>query len=110
MAADDTLLVSLARTGDADAYAALFTRHRAALRRGCLAVLGDADATAEVVQDAALIAWLQLDRLRDPAQFGPWLVGIGRNLALRALRERAARARWLVPEAHSPEQPSRRQR
>jgi RNA polymerase sigma factor (sigma-70 family) len=95
---DDALLVTRARTGDTDAYAALFTRHRTRLRRVCASVVGDDDAAADVIQDAALVAWLQLDRLRDPAEFGPWLVGIGRNLALRLVRERSARRRWLVPD------------
>jgi RNA polymerase sigma factor (sigma-70 family) len=49
-------------------------------------VLGDQ--CADVAQDAALVAWLQLDRLRDPERFGAWLAGIGRLLSLRALRER----------------------
>jgi hypothetical protein len=31
-----------------------------------------------VAQDAALVAWLQLDQLRDAERFGAWLAGIGR--------------------------------
>src|SRR3954454_4036212 len=98
MAAHDALLVARARNGDADAYTGLFTEHRERLRRACVSVLRDDDVAAEVVQEAALVAWLQLDRLRDPAQFGPWLVGIGRNLALRVARERHVQQRWIAPD------------
>src|SRR3954464_10121912 len=76
----DRSLVARARAGDTVAFAALLERHRAGLARAC----GDRD----LAQDAALVAWLQLDRLRDPERFGAWLAGIGRLLSLRALRER----------------------
>ena len=82
----DRTLVARARAGDAKAFAELLSRHRARLTRSCAVVLGDA--CADVAQDAALVAWLQLDRLREPERFGAWLAGIGRVLSLRALRER----------------------
>jgi RNA polymerase sigma factor (sigma-70 family) len=82
----DRTLVLRARTGDAKAFAELLSRHRARLTRACAGVIGEA--CADVAQDAALVAWLQLDRLREPEHFGAWLAGIGRVLSLRALRER----------------------
>src|SRR4051794_31081869 len=95
MAMDDARLVARARAGDAAAFAALLARHRARLVRACASVLADDAAAADVAQDASLVAWLQLDRLREPGRFGPWLIGIGRNLALGAARERAGRQRRL---------------
>jgi RNA polymerase sigma factor (sigma-70 family) len=83
---DDRALVTRARAGDAKAFAELLRRHRAMLTKSCSRVLGDQ--CADIAQDAALVAWLQLDRLRDPDRFGAWLAGIGRVLSLRALRER----------------------
>ena len=56
--------------------------------RVCAGVLGDSALAADVAQDAALVAWLQIDRLRDAERFGLWLAGIGRVLCLRVLRER----------------------
>jgi RNA polymerase sigma factor (sigma-70 family) len=64
-------------------------------------VLGDQ--CADVAQDAALVAWLQLDRLRDPERFGAWLAGIGRLLSLRALRERRPE---LTRDGALPDQPA----
>jgi RNA polymerase sigma factor (sigma-70 family) len=69
-----------------------------------MSIVGDDDAVADVVQDTALVAWLQLERLRDPANFGPWLVGIGRNRSLSVLRERSVRQRWLATGAPASEQ------
>jgi RNA polymerase sigma factor (sigma-70 family) len=106
MAVDDALLVNRARAGDADAYAALLTRHHARLLRACVGALGERDGAADVAQEAALVAWLQLDLLRDPAHFGAWLAGIGRNLALRGAREHRARRQWLSEDAAAPDQPS----
>src|SRR3954469_2266963 len=106
MPVDDALLVAHARIGDADAYAALLTRHHTRLLRACAHALGDRDAAADIAQEAALIGWLQLDRLREPAHFGPWLTGIGRNLALRVARERSTRLQWITPDMAPPDQPS----
>ncbi len=98
---DDRALVIRARAGDARAFAQLFARHRARLTRACASVIGDA--CADVAQDAALVAWLQLDRLREPERFGAWLAGIGRMLSLRALRERRPE---LTRDGSLPERPA----
>ncbi len=71
-----------------------------------MGILGDDAVAAEVAQEAALVGWLQLDRLRDPARFGAWLAGIGRMLSLRALRERAARPGRLTRDGSLPEHPA----
>jgi RNA polymerase sigma factor (sigma-70 family) len=83
---DDHILVTRARNGDGLAFAQLLARHDRRLLRACKGVLGDPDAAADVAQDAALVAWLQLDRLREPDRFGAWLAGIGRMLSLRVRR------------------------
>src|SRR3954451_6906492 len=92
MAMDDARLVARARAGDAAAFAALLARHRARLVRACASVLADDAAAADAAQDASVVAWLQLDRLREPGRFRPWLIGIGRNLALGAARAGRAAA------------------
>jgi uncharacterized protein len=86
MFVEDRHLVARAREGDASAFAALLARHCRSLRRTCAATLRDHGAALDIAQDAALVAWLQLDRLRDPDRFGAWLMGIGRILSLRARR------------------------
>jgi RNA polymerase sigma-70 factor (ECF subfamily) len=103
MSPTDRSLVVRARAGDAPAFAALLRRHRARLLRVCARALGDPASAADVAQDAALVAWLQLDRLRDPERFGAWLAGIGRMLCLRLLRERGAEQAELTRDGAPPE-------
>src|SRR4051812_19685729 len=103
MSTSDPNLVGRARAGDADAYAALLRRHHRALARVCARMLRDPVAAADVAQDAALVGWLQLDRLREPERFGAWLAGIGRMLALRELRERAGAPDRLTADGALPD-------
>jgi len=103
MAPSDPELVARARAGDADAYAALLRRHQAALDRACGRLLGDRAAAADVAQEAALVGWLQLERLREPERFGAWLAGIGRMLALRERRSRAVARDRLTADGALPD-------
>ncbi len=84
--ADDAELVRRARAGDKAAFAALFVRHRPVALALALGALGRADLAGDAVQEAALAALLNLDRLRRPDRFGPWLCGIALNVARRWLR------------------------
>ena len=86
MAASDAVLVRRARGGDRDAFAALIARHHATLLACCRRMVGQH--ARDAAQDAVLTAMLSLDRLRDPAKFGAWLVGIGLNACRAFLRAR----------------------
>ena len=85
----DATLVGLARAGDKEAFASLFTRHLPLMRGVCRRFLGPDDGLEDVIQEAALQALLGLDSLRDPAQVGPWLSGIALNVARRSRRRQA---------------------
>jgi RNA polymerase sigma factor (sigma-70 family) len=80
---DDAALVLAARAGSRDAFAALVERHYALLVACCRRALRDPADAADVAQEAVVLALLGLERLRRPEAFGPWLVGIGLNLARR---------------------------
>jgi RNA polymerase sigma factor (sigma-70 family) len=92
----DAELVTAARGGDRDAFAALAERHRSALLRACR---GSADAA----QDALLIAMTGLDGLRDDDAVGAWLCGIGRNLARRPPRDTPAELPDVAVAADQPD-------
>src|SRR3954466_14374839 len=92
----DAELVSRARGGDRDAFAALVARHHATLVRCCRRLVG-ADAALDAAQDAVVTALLSLDRLRRPASF----VAGGGGIALTAARA-LLRAPSAVPEAGEP--------
>lgn len=85
---DDVRLVRAAQDGDTNAFALLLTRHRALLISLCQRALRDDDAAHDIAQEAALQAYLSLDRLKRADRFGPWLGGIGLNLCRHRLRRR----------------------
>ena len=86
---DDASLVRAARAGDRLALAELLARHRPLVLTLCERALGDPDLAEDAAQEAAILAMLDLDRLRRPERFGPWLAGIGLNVCRRWRRARA---------------------
>jgi RNA polymerase sigma factor (sigma-70 family) len=84
---DNSRLVERTRSGDKAAFALLFSRHQPLLRGVCLRYLGGQAVIEDVIQEAALQALLNIDTLRRPERFGPWLAGIGLNLCRRWQRD-----------------------
>lgn len=93
---DDELLAHRALLGAADAYDELYRRHRDRVARVAFLLLGDADQAQDVAQEAFLIGWRDLRRLRDARKFRPWMTGIAVNLCRR---RRRAVARDLILRA-----------
>jgi RNA polymerase sigma factor (sigma-70 family) len=88
----------LATLGGAEAaFDALVRRHRSAVEEVCWRVLGTRDAAADATQEATLLAFLHLQRLKNPDSFGPWLVGIALNTCRRSIRTSIAQHRRLTP-------------
>jgi RNA polymerase sigma-70 factor (ECF subfamily) len=86
-------LVARALRGEAAAQRALYERHRPAAWRVARSFGDiDADEAEDVVQEAFVRAFRNLERLADPARFGPWLLTITRNRALTRLTRRRAAA------------------
>jgi RNA polymerase sigma factor (sigma-70 family) len=77
---DDPGLVAGARRGDREAYETLYERHRDGVGRTAYLLIGDPNLAQDVAQEAFLIAWRDLRRLRDPARFRAWVTGIVVNL------------------------------
>lgn len=102
----DEQLVSAARAGDRDAFSELLTRHRPLLLALCRRALPLPDVAEDASQEAMLRAWLNLDRLRQPTRFGPWLAGIGLHTSQQMRqREGIAALSWeaMVGGSHRPE-------
>lgn len=89
-----------ARLGDAGAYDELYRRHRDRVARVAYLFLGDADQAQDAAQEAFLIGWRDLRRLREPQRFRAWVTGIALNLCRR--RRRAGARLWAV-RASGPE-------
>jgi RNA polymerase sigma-70 factor, ECF subfamily len=98
-AGDDVDLIGRAREGASDAYDQLFRRHRDRVARTAYLLLGDADQAQDAAQEAFLIGWRDLRRLRDPERFRAWVTGIALNLCRRRrLAGARARSRWAGAE------------
>ena len=108
----DANLVVVAQGGDAEAFAELFRRHHAAVRRTCARRLGDLRDADEVAQAAFVRAVERIDRCGGERRFGGWIQVIAHHMCIDLLRERGPRAVSLsdtpasdarVADAHEPE-------
>lgn len=86
--ASDAQLVAAAQGGDKGAFGTLAARHRPLAVGVCARFLGDGDLAMDVVNEAVVVALVDLPRLSDPERFGSWLCGIALNLARQRLRRR----------------------
>ncbi|MGD0796887.1 MAG: sigma-70 family RNA polymerase sigma factor [Acidobacteriaceae bacterium] len=91
-AIDDNALVYAAKQGDTAAFEQLVRRHTAVILRVAMHILGSREDAEDVVQDAFLKAFRNLQQFEERARFSTWLTRIAVNEALMKLRG-ARRAR-----------------
>jgi len=84
--AEDPILVEKAVGGDSGAFEKLFLKYRQRLFAVAWRLLRDEDAALDIVQDAFVRAYEQLEKLRGEARFYPWLRRIAVNLSIDRLR------------------------
>ncbi len=84
----DVELIQAVLGGDREAYGKLIAAHQVRVYRLCFRVCGNAADAECLAHDALVEAYLKLDRLRDPARFGPWLRTIALNLCRAWYRQR----------------------
>jgi len=93
-------LISRARRGDEAAWTTLVEAHQEALFRLAYLLLGDADAAADVAQEAFVRAFHALDRFDAARPLRPWLLRITANVARNQRRSLgrywAAVRRWMA--------------
>jgi RNA polymerase sigma-70 factor (ECF subfamily) len=86
---EDSQLVRLVLDGDTEAFNDLVERHQSRAYNLCVRMLGDADAAADVAQDAFISAYKHLPSLR--GEFRPWLMRIVANGCRDVLRSQKRR-------------------
>ncbi|MCX6015662.1 MAG: sigma-70 family RNA polymerase sigma factor [Chloroflexales bacterium] len=86
---EDQQLVQLVLDGDTQAFNDLVERHQSRAYNLCVRMLGDADAAADVAQDAFISAYKHLPSLR--GEFRPWLMRIVANGCRDVLRSKKRR-------------------
>lgn len=86
----DAEIVRAVLRGDRGAFAALVARHERAVWATAWRTLRDDHAAADAMQEAFLQAFRRLGDLRQPEQFGVWLLRIARRESIRLARRRAS--------------------
>jgi RNA polymerase sigma-70 factor (ECF subfamily) len=81
-----TRLVERARDGDDVAFTELVDLDGDLCYAIAYRILRDAERAQDAVQQAFLLAWRELPRLRDPERFGPWLHRLLVNACYEELR------------------------
>jgi RNA polymerase sigma factor (sigma-70 family) len=104
-------LAAAAQTGDAEAYAALIQRCRPMAHRIAYRCLKDYHLAQDLVQEAAIEAFICLPRLKEPAAFPGWFRQIVFRQCTRVLRQTGSPCTSLdgvslslVAESSSPEE------
>ncbi len=85
-ASPEALLVSMARTGDRDAFAELVRRRESWVRTLLLRCCGNATLADDLAQQAFMQAWKTVAQLRQASRFGPWLKRLAINTWLQHVR------------------------
>lgn len=88
----DAALVRRALAGSDAAYDQLVRRHQGAVRAFARRLLADPDEAEDVAQEAFVHAWSRLSRLKDPARFKTWVMGI--TFRKSASSTRSLMRRW----------------
>ena len=88
---DDTETVARARAGDADAFRRLVERHSRDVFRLAYRMTRNEHDAEDVVQEAFLRAYRNLDRFEQRSNFGSWIYRIAANCAYDSLRARDRR-------------------
>ena len=76
----DAELVAETLSGNREAFSRLYDRHARMVRAVVAGVSGDWTAVDDMTQDSFLRAYRNLPKLRDAQRFGPWIVGIARQV------------------------------
>ena len=87
----DDELVTRARNRDLAAFETLVERHEERLYRVAMRLLRNETDAQEVLQDALVSAWQNLEGFAGRAQFGSWIYRVTVNAALMLLRSRRRR-------------------
>jgi RNA polymerase sigma-70 factor, ECF subfamily len=87
----DDELVERARGRNLAAFEELVSRHEERLYRVAMRLVRNENDAQEVLQDALLSAWQNLDSFAGRAQFGTWIYRVTVNGALMLLRSRRRR-------------------
>lgn len=90
---DDRDLVRESLKGNKDAYGQLVLKYQKRVYRFILMLLGNVDATEDIVQEAFIKGYLAMKEFDTERPFYPWIATIARNLAINQIH----RQEWEKP-------------
>jgi RNA polymerase sigma factor (sigma-70 family) len=93
--------VYAARSGLKEPMAELLRRHWGTAVLLAERVLGSPDLARDAVQEAAIAAMTDVERLRSPDRFGAWFCGIALNVSRKWLRQLRSERSGLLPDLPS---------
>jgi len=98
-------LMSLARSGDGDAFRELTEPYRRELQVHCYRMLGSLQDAEDALQDTLLAAWQGFGGFEERSSLRTWLYRIATNKCLDARRSASRRLakEWNVPNVEPPE-------
>lgn len=85
----ETNLVAAALKGDAESFSRLCEQHYPALVAIAYSQLADRSLAEDAAQEALLVAYRDIAKLKDAGRFLPWLAAICRNTAVDMVKTRA---------------------
>lgn len=88
----DEVLVEASRSGAADAFDVLVTRHRRAVYHVCYRFVNNHEDAADLTQDTFVRAWKALASFRGQARFSTWVHRIAVNVSLNRVSLKTPRA------------------
>lgn len=103
--ASDADIVRAVLAGDRTAFELLMRRHNRPLYRTARSILKDDAEAEDVLQEAYLLAYRNLDKFRSEASLSTWLTRIVVNEAIARSRKSARRAQIIQLDGSAPSEP-----
>ena len=88
---EDSKLVASSQRGDLQAFERLVIKHQKRMLNTAYRIVGDYDDACEVVQDAFVSAYKNIDTFRGRSKFSTWLTAIIVNLSRKRLKQTRSR-------------------
>jgi RNA polymerase sigma-70 factor, ECF subfamily len=104
MQESDHSIVRAVLAGDKEAYGALVRAHSAAVLRVAFRIIGNEAEAEEIVQEAFLRGYQQLERFQQRSSFGTWIYRIAVNCALNRISKQGIEADYRHGDESDPEQ------
>lgn len=101
----DEELVGCVLAGEVQAYTALVNRYANVLSSIAFLMVRNVEDVRDIVQEAFVIAYCNIDQLDDPARFSAWIRGIVVNRCRKVLDKRTRAQRFLERLPHTIEIP-----